>query len=86
MAKDTGAVGRAALHNKTLRKEILKAVSRRKTGLTCYELEDRLARTHQTVSGTITYMVRDGLLDIAPFTRKNQFGNEVRVYLAGSSV
>lgn len=82
MARDTGAVGRAALHNPVLRKQILDLVARRpKKGLTCYELEDRLDRSHQTVSGSITYLVRDDLLQIAPFTRKNQFGNDVRVYL-----
>ena len=82
MAKDTGAVGRAATRSTTLRNRILKAVASRPVkGLTCYELEDRLEWTHQSVSGSITHLVEDGLLTIAPFTRLNQFGNEVRVYL-----
>lgn len=80
--KDTGRGARRAVADRksTLRAEILKRCKRRT--YTCYELESELKRTHQSVSGTITYLVRDGELEIKPYTRVNQFGNEVRVYKA----
>lgn len=80
MIIDTGAQARAAVRNpkSTLKHLIYDACL--KQDLTCYDLEDLLDRSHQSVSGTIRYMVKRGELEILPFTRKNKFNNDVRVY------
>lgn len=65
-------------NNTTLKGQILDALA--KGPKSCYDLEDELQRTHQSVSGSITGLVKKGLIEIAPYTKINKFNNEVRVY------
>lgn len=82
MAKDTGASARAqvAAPNTSLKNQIYAECTKRP--LNCYDLEDMLGRSHQSVSGSITYMVREGNLEVLDYTTINRFGNEVRTYRA----
>lgn len=65
-------------NNKTLKAQILAALSQ--APMSCYDLEDALDRTHQSVSGSISVMVKRGDIEICDFTKINKFNNEVRVY------
>lgn len=82
MAKDTGAAARAqvAAPSTTLKHRIYEECLKRPRN--CYDLEDLLDRSHQSVSGSITYMVREGNLEVLDYTTINRFGNEVRTYRA----
>ncbi len=83
---NTGDVGRNAAMNPRMpmQKKIydhIKANGPRD----CYQLEDEVPGSHQTVSGSITTLVKNQHLEIIPErVNINRFGNKVRVYRLGS--
>lgn len=76
----------------TFRMEILTMITETGTqGMTDYDLEDRLQRSHQSVSATRNGLVADGWLEPAvhgdgtPRVRQNQYGNDAQVWVAASA-
>lgn len=66
----------------TLRADIVEALADSPTGLTDYELEERLGRSHQSISGARRRLVKDGWVEATDRTRSNPFGNEATVWRA----
>lgn len=74
--------GRALPSSGTLRSEIVEALAASEDGLTDYELEASLGRSHQSISGARRGLVKDGWVVGTTRTRTNQFGNEATVWRA----
>jgi hypothetical protein len=78
------AVARNADSIKGVQRDVLTALSRNPLGLTDFDLEDALGRTHQSVSAARNVLMNAGLVTDSGKTRPNARGNRCIVWVVSS--